>query len=188
MSASARRQRAAAFISLHDTGTGANALMFGRCGTDPSVIDYRLTIADGPATRRLRLRVRGDYRELLASGILSDVGRRPQSLQLNANDKRLSATLQPDATDRASALIQTDTGLSGAFIEVQSSEVAAVALCGLAVMGALTWSAITVGLEIAIHTEAKNEDSSATVDTQVDASDDQGGAGNGGGDGTGDPQ
>ncbi len=128
----------------------------------------------------------GDFTELLRSGILGDIGRRPLSAQPNINDKLLSATLEPD--DRANALIQTDIGLSGAFIEVQSSEVAAVALCGLAVMAAVTWSVITVGLEIAIHTEAKNHDSSANVDTQVDAGDDQGGDGDGAGDGTGDPQ
>lgn len=186
MSASARRQRAAAFINLHDSGTGDNALLFGRCGTDPSVIHYRLTIVDDAAPRHLRLRVRGDFTELLRSGILGEIGRSPQSVQLTANGKRLSATFEPDATAGANALIQTDAGLSGAYIEVQSSEAAAVAFCGLMVMGAMAWSAIAVGLEIEIHTEAKSGDTSATTDTQVDASDDQGGAGDG--NGTGDPQ
>jgi hypothetical protein len=183
MSESARRQRAAGYIYLHDASAGAHALLFGRCGTDPAEIDYRLTIAaDGSPTRGLRLRVRGDFTELLQSGLLSDLGRKPLSLDLQVNDERMSAGFEPDATNAANALIHASTGLSGVFIEVQSSAVAAVALGGVMIMAAVAWDVIAVGALIAIHTEARSEDGSANVDAEVEAHDDEGGDdGNGSG-------
>jgi hypothetical protein len=183
MSESVVRQRAAAYVYLHDARAGAHALLFGRCGTDPTIIDYRVTIsADGGATRRLRLRVRGDFTGLLESGVLRNLGKRPLSVRLRLNDKPVAVDFEPDAMNSANALIRTSTGFSGTIIEIQSSELVAVAVCVVALMCAVTWDVVAVGAEIAINTQASSDDGSADVDIHADGHDDEGGDGGGNGD------
>jgi hypothetical protein len=188
MTEAAGRQRAAGYICVHDVQADAQGLFFGRCGTDPSDIDYRVTICErGSPSRRLRLRAHGDFTRLLQSGIFSDLGVRPLSVQMQANETRFSADFEPDATHGANALFRTSNGLRGSVVEVQSSELAAAVVVIVALAATAAWVTVAVGAEIYIHTQATTDSGSADADVQVTAHDDEGGddGQDGGGGGTG---
>lgn len=151
------RERAAGYVYVYDSTKDTQALLFGRCGTSRDEIFYRVTLSDnGGSSRQVALQVQGDFTPWIQHELIDQIGKRPVSLQVQANTQRFSVQFTPAPAIPGNALFRTTTGLQGTVIKTHSSTWEIVALVAIFALASVTIVAM-------------NEDTNLKVEATVDA-------------------